>query len=258
MAMRWQGAFCNGKRIHVSSEPLENGLVILRDFPIQRRTERTLCHTRNVRIATFIETRRVGPPELRVFRARETVVGKKLNPAEIRRAVNKLHDGRLRLARIVDAWYAWNAGGKRHSGFLEPFYVLEYQRRVRRRTPALQDCGTKCSGADIPGERPWCALLMIWSWKHLSSSMKYPLQPQTRTMRWRWRSGCACVSRSVSRTDRGTSPLQQNTPACRSRVSRSRCPSCGFRGRAMSYFLVPFSTSPHTAKGRLKHLCAAR
>ena len=27
-AMRGQGAFCNGKRIHVSSEPLENGLVI--------------------------------------------------------------------------------------------------------------------------------------------------------------------------------------------------------------------------------------
>ena len=45
--------------------------------------ERPLSHTRNVRIAAFIETRRVGPPELRVFRARETVVGKKLNPAEI-------------------------------------------------------------------------------------------------------------------------------------------------------------------------------
>ena len=189
-AMRGQGAFCNGKRIHVSSEPLENGLVIFGTSPYNeelsersfklaysyfrksidvRRTGSaaldmcsvaagraelffemyskiflylpclppslppgpcTLCHTRNVRIAAFIETRRVGPPELRVFRARETVVGKKLNPAEIRRAVNKLHDGRLRLERIVDAWYAWNAGGKRHSGLLEPFYVLEYRRRV--------------------------------------------------------------------------------------------------------------------------------
>ena len=32
-AMRGQGAFCNGKRIHVSSEPLENGLVIFGTSP---------------------------------------------------------------------------------------------------------------------------------------------------------------------------------------------------------------------------------
>ena len=32
-AIRGQGAFCNGKRIHVSSEPLENGLVIFGTSP---------------------------------------------------------------------------------------------------------------------------------------------------------------------------------------------------------------------------------
>ena len=77
--------------------------------------------------------------------------------------------------------------------------------------------------------------------------------------RWRWREKVEVWIAKVSESSRSGLLLQKEISWCLStdrRSHRSLHP-CGMSQRLLLQFrLVPFSISPHTAKGRLKHLCA--
>ena len=63
-AMRGQGAFCNGKRIHVSSEPLENGLVIFGTSPYNEELSERSFKLAYSYFGKSIDVRRTGSAAL--------------------------------------------------------------------------------------------------------------------------------------------------------------------------------------------------
>ena len=63
-AMRGQGAFCNGKRIHVSSEPLENGLVIFGTSPYNEELSERSFKLAYSYFRKAIDVRRTGSAAL--------------------------------------------------------------------------------------------------------------------------------------------------------------------------------------------------
>ena len=63
-AIRGQGAFCNGKRIHVSSEPLENGLVIFGTSPYNEELSEKSFKLAYEYFRRSIDVRRTGSAAL--------------------------------------------------------------------------------------------------------------------------------------------------------------------------------------------------
>ena len=63
-ATRGQGAFCNGKRIHVSSEPLENGLVIFGTSPYNEELSERSFKLAYSYFRKSIDVRRTGSAAL--------------------------------------------------------------------------------------------------------------------------------------------------------------------------------------------------
>jgi len=63
-AMRGQGAFCNGRRIHVSSEPLENGLVIFGTSPYNEELSERSFKLAYSYFRKSIDVRRTGSAAL--------------------------------------------------------------------------------------------------------------------------------------------------------------------------------------------------
>ena len=63
-ATRGQGAFCNGKRIHVSSEPLENGLVIFGTSPYNEELSERSFQLAYSYFRKSVDVRRTGSAAL--------------------------------------------------------------------------------------------------------------------------------------------------------------------------------------------------